>query len=228
MGRAETTPEKLSAMLMAAEVQTDPNGLVVPMLGNARFVEVKPLVFRQVDDDTLLVFKEDGSGNITQAFLGPNPQSALIKNRWFEAPTFNLVLLGLWFVLFLSFEIAAGVRLYRQRKHARPEAATRLERAARWFAGLTGFLGLLTLAGAFATVFNLYGLYTGNLPLWPLVQVLAILVTGLTLTMLIFTILAWLRGMWGVLRRLHYTLVMLGAVGLVWFMFFWNILGKSF
>jgi CubicO group peptidase (beta-lactamase class C family) len=228
MGRAETTPEKLSVMLVAAEVQTDSNGLVVPMLGNAHFVEVKPLVFRQMDDDTLLVFKEDGSGNITQAFLGPNPQSALIKNRWFETPAFNLALLGLWFLLFLSFEIAAGVRLYRQRKQARPIVATRLERAAQGFAGLTGFLGLLTLAGAFATAFNLYGLYTGNLPLWSLVQVLAILVAGLTLSMPIFTVLVWLRGLWGVLRCLHYTLVTLGAVGLVWFMAFSNILGKSF
>jgi CubicO group peptidase (beta-lactamase class C family) len=228
MGKTETTPEKLMALLLSVDVQADANGLVVPMLGNARFIETEPLVFRQADDDTLLVFKEDSSGNITLAFLGSNAQTALIKNRWFETLTFNLALLGLWFILFSSFEITAGVRLYLRHKRHQPETASRLERTAQGVAGMAGFLGLLVLAGAFASIFNAYGLYVGDLPLWPFVQVFSVIVALLTLGMVIFTILAWVRRFWRAPGRIHYTLVTLSAVGLVWFMNFWNILGRGF
>jgi CubicO group peptidase (beta-lactamase class C family) len=228
LGRSETTPDKLLAMLMSVGVQADSQGLVVPILGNARFVEVEPLVFRQADDDTLLIFKEDSSGSITQGFLGSNPQTALIKSRWYETPAFNLSLLGLWLLVFLSFEIAAGVRLYLRHKRGQPEAASRPERATEQIAGLTGVLGLLVLIFAFASVLNIYGVYTGNLPLWRVVPALSIIVAGLTVGMVVCAAAAWMRRSWGLARRIHYTLAALSAVAFVWFMVFWNILGKSF
>ncbi len=228
MGRSESTPEKLSAMIMGVAVQADKDGLRVPMLNNARFVQVAPLTFRQVNDDTLLVFKEDAAGTVIQAFLGSNPQTALIKNRWFETPIFHLTLLGLCVILFLSFEIAGGVALFVQRKRANRQPSTGLERAARFIAGLAGMLSLLILVGAFASIFNAYGLYVGHLPLWTFIPVLSILVALLTLGMMVFTALAWARRFWGLGGRIHYTLVTLGAVGFVWFMLFWNSLGKGF
>lgn len=228
MGRSETTPEKLSAMIMGIAVQADKDGLRVPMLDNARFVQVDPLTFRQVDDNTQLVFKEDSSGNVTQAFLGSNPQTALIKNRWFETPVFNLTLLGLCIVLFLSFEIAGGVALFVRRKRAIPQPVTGLERTAQFVAGLVSILSLLILGSACASIFNMYGLYIGHLPLWTFIPVLSSIVALLTLGMIIFTALAWTRRFWDLGGRIHYTLVSLGAIGFVWFIYFWNILGKSF
>lgn len=228
MGRAQTSPEKLAALLSSVEVLADADGLRVPLLQDARFIEIEPLVFRQVDDDTLLVFKADEAGNVTQAFLGPNAQSALIKDRWFETPAFNLTLLGGWFLLFLSFEAAAGMRLFLQRRRSQPETATSLERAARGVAGLAGLCGLLALGGGFASIFNIYGLYTGDLPLWPFVQGLSIVVAVLAPGMVIFSFLLWRRGSFGWPERLHYTLVTLAAIGLVWFLWFWNVLGKGF
>ncbi len=228
MGRSETTPDRLLAMVMAIEIQTDPQGLMVPMLGNARFVEVEPLVFRQADDDTLLVFKEDSSGKITHAFLGSSAQTALVKNRWFETPLFNLALLGVCLTLFLSFLIAAPVAFFAQRKRDTSAPPSRLARAARWSAGLVSFLSPLVLIGAFTSVFNMYGVYTGNLPLWMFIPPLSIVVALLTAGMIVFTVLAWVRRFWGLAGRIHYMLVTLAAAAFIWFMYFWNILGKSF
>ncbi|HEX2907929.1 MAG TPA: serine hydrolase domain-containing protein [Phototrophicaceae bacterium] len=228
MGQSETTPEKLASLLMAVDVQPDKDGLIVPMLGNARFVEVEPLVFRQVDDDTRLVFKEDAAGNITQAFLGPNPQSALIKNRWFETLTFNLFLLAASVILFLSVLVAALVSIITRRR-ANSQPVNKLERVARLVAVGVSLFSLLVLIGAFLSILmNPYGLYTGTLPLWPLVTIFSAIVVLLALVLVGFTILAWVRHFWGLSGRIHYTFVTLGALSFVWFMYFWNILGKSF
>jgi hypothetical protein len=165
-GRSDTTPQKLMSMIMAVNVQADKDGLIATLpSGQERFVEIEPMVFRQVNGGDLVAFRQDGDGNITQGFLRSVPVTALIKNRWFETPGFNLILLGLCVVLFLSYEIAAGVSLIVRRKRANRTPATWLERAAQWVAGPLCLLSLLVLIGAFASIFNMYGLYIGDLPL---------------------------------------------------------------
>jgi len=86
---------------------------------------------------------------------------------------------------------------------------------------------LLSAVAAFAPVFNTFGLHTGHLPWWPFIQVFS-LTAGLALGMSVFILLDWVRSNFGLLGRIHYTLVMLGALGLTWFMAFWNLLGKGF
>jgi hypothetical protein len=229
MGRSETTPEKLFAMLMAWDIKSDKNGLRIPVLDNARFVEVEPLVFRQVDDDTLLVFHEDSSGNITEAFLSEYAASALIKNRWFETPTFNLILLGLCMILFLSFLIVRLGAFFVHRRRATLQPINNLNRAAQGVAGLVSFLSLGVFVGVFASLMlNPYGLFVGKLPLWTFVSIFSIVIVLLTPGMLAFTVLAWVRRFWGRAGRIHYTLTTLGTFGFVWFMYFWNILGRHF
>jgi CubicO group peptidase (beta-lactamase class C family) len=229
MGRSETTPEKLFGMLMAWDIKADGDELVIPVLDDAHFVQVEPLVFRQVDDDTLLVFHEDSSGNVTEAFLSPYPASALIKNRWFETPTFNLILLGLCLILFLSFLIIKPMAFFIQRRRARSQPVNKLARMAQIVAGLVSFLSLDVCICAFASLLlNPYGLFIGDLPLWTFVSVFSVVVVVLTVGMLVFTVLIWVRRFWGLTGRIYYTLVTLSAFGFVWFMYFWNILGKSF
>jgi len=123
---------------------------------------------------------------------------------------------------------ATGIALFNKCKRANYQPANRLEKAAQFVAGLTNIFSLLVLIGVFASLFNIYGKYTGNLPFWPFVSALSLCVAFLMLTMIFFTILVWLRKSWRPAKRVHYTLMTLGAIGLVWFMFFWNILGKSF
>ncbi len=227
--RSDSTPEKLVAMIMSLKVQADQDGLSVTMpSGQLRFVEVEPLVFRQVDSDQRLVFRADDNGTITRGFYSPIPLTALIKSRWFETPGFNLPLLGLCGVLFLSVLISAPVAFLVQRKRANPAPAPRLARAAWLVAVLMSLLSLLLLFGALASLFNIYGLYVGNVPLWTFIPAISIVVTLLALEMIGFTALAWTQRFWGLTGRIHYTLVTLAAVGFVWFMHFWNILGKSF
>jgi hypothetical protein len=50
----------------------------------------------------------------------------------------------------------------------------------------------------------------------------------LTVGALLYGVLAWKRGYWGIAARVHYTLVTVAAVAFVWFLNFWNLLGWRF
>ncbi|MFZ6029036.1 MAG: serine hydrolase domain-containing protein [Chloroflexota bacterium] len=231
MARSESTPQKLSALLMAVNVESDPDGLLLAMpAGKQRFVEVEPLVFRQVDGDDRLVFRQDSSGNITAMFLNSAPLTGMIKNAWYETLPFNLALLSTCAALFLSFLIHALKRLLGRDRPGQLASHATVERAAHLTAALPALLSVPIVLGALAStpLLNIVGAYLGNLPLWPLVSWAAAVVVLCTLGMLVFTGLAWMRGFWSLAGRVHYTLVTLGAVGFVWFLYFWNIFGKRF
>jgi hypothetical protein len=227
--RSDSTPEKLLAMIISLKIQADQTGLNVTLpSGTLRFIEAEPLVFRRVDRSEFLVFHEDADGAITEAFYSQIPLTALLRSRWFETPTVNLPLLGLCAVLCLSGLISALVAFFMHRKRSNRPPSPRLAQAARLAAVLVSLLSLLILFSAFASNLNFYGLYIGNLPLWMVAPPLTIVVALLTPVLIIFTTLAWKQRFLGLTGRIHYTLVTLAAVGFVWFMSFWNLLGKSF
>lgn len=229
MGRSQTTPEKLFALLAVLNITADRNGIVVSLpTGNQRFVEIEPLVFRQVDRDSLIVFREDGAGSIGAGFYGPAPLTAFVKNRWFECPALHLGVLGLSIVLFLSYIISAPVISFVQRRPGAFRSTPLLGRVAHSVAVVTSLLCLLVLASAFVSVFNAVGLYQGNLPLWRFVQVGSVLVVLLGLGMVASGMPIWCRQLWSLARRVHYTLVTIATVAFVWFLYFWNLLGRGF
>ena len=50
----------------------------------------------------------------------------------------------------------------------------------------------------------------------------------LALSLPFFTMLAWKNRYWGVLARMHYTVIMLSAAVFIWFLYVWNLLGFRF
>jgi len=223
-----TTPEKLGA-LVAIDISADREGLTVgTLLRHQRYIEVEPLVFRQVNSDETLIFREDSHGNITHAFFGSTPGITWEKNRWFETPVFNLGLLGLCISLFLSFLCAAPIAFFIQRKRADRKMPITLGRAAQLVAGLEAVLSLLLLLGMFLSVMDYSRVLSGNVPLWGLVTAASIIIALLAVGLIVFTVPVWIRRLWGFAGRIHYTLVTLAAIAFVWFMYFWNILGKGF
>jgi hypothetical protein len=54
---------------------------------------------------------------------------------------------------------------------------------------------------------------------------LALLAAGLTVGAVACTALVWRRRYWSIIGRAHYTLLTLGALGFIWFLNAWNLLG---
>jgi CubicO group peptidase (beta-lactamase class C family) len=230
---AQTTPEKLNALTQMRSVSATEDGALLtrPLRGDPqRWVEVEPLVFREVGGEGTLVFRENGQGRITHLFFDVPQTWAYVRLAWYETPAFHAGLLAVCVVLFLSAIVVwpVGALLGRRKREAGAPRPS-LSRLARWLAGGVGALSVLYLIGyplALIVVArsNLLELVYGDSPLLRAMQVLPLLIVVLAASALALTVPAWIRRYWGVAGRVHYTLVVLAGLAFVWFLYYWNLL----
>ncbi len=64
-----------------------------------------------------------------------------------------------------------------------------------------------------------------NLPGCEALFALALVSAVLTVSVVVFAILAWRGRFWSARRRVHYTLVTLAALAFAWELVYWNLLG---
>jgi hypothetical protein len=137
-----------------------------------------------------------------------------------------MALLGACLLLFLSMLVLpAGLWLTRPRPAPSPPRRTRLARGLAWAMALVNIAFLPGLVSA-----------TNTLPKAPygvppsLQALLALPLLGAALALAVAACagVAWARRDWGVLGRVHYTLVALAGLAFVWWTAYWNLLGFRF
>jgi CubicO group peptidase (beta-lactamase class C family) len=202
--------------------------LLVNMSGNElRFIEVEPLYFRQVGGPFALVFREDDRGRITHLFTDLMPQYAEVKLDWYETNGFNMALAQGCVLLFLSMILVAAIRFLRNRRlSSGQKTASRGVRVAHWIILGISVLNLLFLVGMMWGIQQSTTNILLDLPLvMKILLGLGVLSAVLTAGALVYTVLAWKNGYWGIAGRAYYTLVTVAAIAFVWFMNSWNLLG---
>ena len=228
-----TTLEKISGLFGAVEITPSGDGglLLDTPWAKLRLVEVEPLYFRQVDGPFDLVFREDDRGQITHVFTGIIPQFALERLKWYETPGFNMALLQGCVLIFLSVIPVALIRVIRNsrlrgdRKPVSPGA-----RVALWIILAISILNLLFVVGTlqWLNTFQTYGVSLGIPMFFKIVLGLGLVSAVLTAGALVYVVLAWKDGYWGVPFRAYYTLVTFAAVAFATFLNYWNLRGWRF
>lgn len=192
-----------------------------------RFVEVEPLYFRQVDGPFAMLFREDDRGRITHLYTDFMPQYTNLKLAWYETSGFNMGLALGCILLFLSMIPVAGLRALRNRR--RRDDGQPVPRRARVANGIIVGLGVLNLLIVIGTAWGKMGGLPSELLDPPLlikiVLDLGFLSAALTVGALLYCVLAWKDGYWGIVARVYYTLGTVAAVAFVWFLNYWNLLG---
>jgi CubicO group peptidase (beta-lactamase class C family) len=224
-----TTAGKMVRLFPSISVEVEGAHQLVVSLGFPPFMtwhyrEIAPGVFRSVDKPPSVfgdvIFDTRGQQRIQYLFVQNNPGSAYTKAPWFAAPVFNLALLGIVILLFLSVLVWAPIALWI--RHRRSESISDQARLASWWQGLLSLMVLLFLVG-FMSVFSspetVFGIPSWARSLFLLPLPIAILAVG----MLGFTILAWARRWWTLPGRVHYTLVTLAGLAFSWWMAYWNL-----
>jgi hypothetical protein len=227
---SHTTVEKVYLLLGAVKISDSGDGtlLFTTPWFERRFVEVKPLYFRQVDGPFHILFQEDDQGRITHMFTDFTPMLAFEKLNWYETPGFNLALALGCVLVFVSMIPVVLIRFIRSRRPSsdRKPASPSGARTAYWIIVGISVLNLLFVIG---TV--LWGptnpLFDVSI-IYKIVLGLGVLAAVLTVGALIYSVLAWKSSYWGIAARVHYTLVTLAAVAFVWFLNYWNLLGWRF
>ena len=223
---AATSYEKLAGAASVAELSVESDGtLVVSAIGEEwRFAEVDDLLFREIDGDDAIAFREE-DGEITHAFLGSVPVIAFERLEWYERPLLQGALAALTLLVLLSAVVGWPLAMVRRRYRDGPPPPER-PRIARWLAGssalcLFGFLvGVVVLLAT-----DPVGTVMSPPASLQLLFVLPVLAALSTLWAAPYVARSWRDSYWGVLSRLHYTLVVLAAVGLLWLLAYWNLLG---
>jgi CubicO group peptidase (beta-lactamase class C family) len=227
---SRTTIMKIIGLFGAVEVKDSGDGtlLLATPFRDWRFVQVEPLYFRQVDGTSGLAFHEDEQGNITYMFTDLMPQFAYEKLDWYEAPGFQMPLVLVCLLAFLSMITTAAIRFIQNRRTKGNQSPTTLgERVAYPFIVGISLLNLLFVLG-----FALWGEPPAMLLSLTLVAKivlgLGVLSALLTAGALVYCVLAWKDGYWGIAFRVYYTLLTMAAVAFVWFMNYWNMLGWQY
>jgi hypothetical protein len=162
-------------------------------------------------------------------FMDMAPQFAFEKVKWYEMPGFNLGLVLVCLLIFLSVIPVAVIRTIRRRRAGRaPEPLPRGARAANWVLLGICVLNLLFVAGAVlwgeANLTPLFGVS----PIFRIVLGLGVVSAALTAVALVCAVLAWKDRYGSVAGRVYYTMVTAAALAFVWFLNFWNLLGWRF
>jgi ABC-type enterobactin transport system permease subunit len=61
-----------------------------------------------------------------------------------------------------------------------------------------------------------------------IVQIVILAASILVAGPVIFTALAWAHRYWSLAGRIHYTLITLAMLGMVWSMYYWRLLGSRY
>ncbi|WP_435174747.1 serine hydrolase [Halorussus sp. AFM4] len=236
---------KIAAVGGDFRVRTAGNGTLVTSLPGqetTRWVRTGPTVFEAVGGEGRMAFRVE-DGRATYVFFdGAAPQSFERIAPW-ETTTVQAGLLAGALLVVLSGLVgwpAAAlwrrVRRWRRRRRGASEGAgvrangrsgavpSDRPRAARWLAGFAGLLAVGFLVGFVAllatdpTSVLLRSANLGALLTVPLVFAVA------ALGVVAFAVLAWTDRYWGLFGRLHYTLMAVALVALLWQLSYWNVL----
>jgi CubicO group peptidase (beta-lactamase class C family) len=224
---SSTTLEKYTTQLFSplVEVKNPGDGtlFMTTPYGDMRLAEVEPLYFRQVDGPLYFVFREDAQGRITYMFTDMIPQFAFEKEKWYETPGFNMPLLLVSLLMFLSVLPVALIRVIRSRRAK--DDNTSMPRGARVAHQLIIWISVLNLLFVAGTVVWGPWVMFGIPLIYKIVMGLGVLASLLTVSALVYTVLAWKNSYWSIAARVYYTLVTVSAVAFVWFLNQWNLLG---
>lgn len=224
------TLEKLAAVFGEAPevpVLAGKDGTISIYVPENKAVEVEPLFFRTLDSNTSMTFRQDKRGRITYMFIGDSAFGALEKLAWYETKDFQVKLVVFCTLVFFSACVVGSIGWLRSRTRKPSIKTSKMARLAQFLAVLVSTLNLIFLIGLAWVVLNTdFWEFFFGVPAAALVLLfIPPLTTGLTLGLLVFTVLAWKNQYWSAIKRVHYCLITLAALGFVSFLNYWNLLG---
>ncbi|MEJ9162986.1 serine hydrolase domain-containing protein [Paenibacillus graminis] len=187
------------------------------------YAPIGPDLFQEVGGTRQMGFRTDASGKVTYLFMDMLNPMPLERTPLWDQSKFWLPLLGVSTVLFIT--ALTGFAYRRREIQAMPKAQKRAVR----LSALTAGWALLTSAATFM-VMNMdlvvrLSRITPSLYVYPLSP---IILMGLTVAIIVQGVWVWKNSYWTVLKRIHYTFVVLAAVVLSVFLYHWNLLGWQF
>ncbi len=183
-----------------------------------------PLLFQRLDDEKLTAFGEDEDGEIAYLF---NPISttitAFVKVSWFEWVYFQLGLALVCVLIFLAGVVPWVFGWFKSTEY-KAGGERKSARIVRFFGGLVSLLHLVFIV-AFPLSLWLYGVWklVYGVPWFAQIFLyFPVIAIALTAPLLFFIGVGWIKEYWSLKARSYYSIVTLGAIAFIPFLWYWN------
>lgn len=229
-----STIGKIAALFLQVKVAPDSKGGVVlayPDLfpwGPVHANEIEPLLFRPVPGSGTMDdvgFRQDPRGHITFLFQG---EFAYQKLAWWQTAEVQLAIGAVLLTTFLlGCVLLVGHAIYRRWRKVSFARTFPVARNAVRTVWIVGLLNLVFVVGLTATLNAVGPSGLGDRVPMPIRWLLIIpLVTAvLSIVLLILNVLAWKNAWWSVTERIFHLMYSLAAVGFIFYLNYWNLLG---
>lgn len=223
-----TTFEKIVSLLSPVRINMNQEGnLQVSLPGEvSQYVEVEPgLLQDRMEPDNRLVYLTGDEG---QHYLIPPIPFTFIKSPWYGTTSFQGLLLVFSIAMFLIAVVRWPFSAIFDRKQR--EGQSTGSRVARWLGFLASLVGLVFIVWFIMVMMDThpaYGvprIFFQNPPGFNILIVLPMIMAVLSLGMLLFLVIGWIRKYWSVSGRIFYTMLTIAAFVFVWQMVYWNFL----
>ncbi|MBE9127724.1 MULTISPECIES: serine hydrolase domain-containing protein [unclassified Coleofasciculus] len=227
------TPAKLTALTNQYRVTANNDGtLTVARIPQFFFssqseklavAQLSSLLFRRVERHGYAAFAQNNQGQIAYLFnpFGPTIAGGYRQLSWYETLWFQIGWLVFCLLIFVSATIIWLIGYWRHRRQSGKWA-----RWAKLLAVLVSVLNLVFVIGLGLVTWLemwqfLYGLPIAAIALFYIPPI----TTGLSLGLLICTVLAWKDKYWSAWARVYYSVMTLAAIAFLPFLVQWNLLG---
>ncbi|MFC6979266.1 hypothetical protein [Microbulbifer taiwanensis] len=217
-----TKAESLARLLSVTQVEPQIDGTL--LVGKKRYVEVGENLFREVNDYGRIAFQENEQGEISGFVIDGKGVNQMYRAPLYESPGFTFALTGLSLLLFAGVFLRLGYQWSAFRAlHGIERNAFSASIALATFNFL--FVILFTVAIASSTTVLAYELPT----LMKVSLLFPLLAAAAALYHLYCAVQLWrqkcLSGTWA---RVRYSLVTLCGLFMLWFYWYWNLLGFQY
>jgi CubicO group peptidase (beta-lactamase class C family) len=194
-----------------------------------QWYEVEPYFYREHHGQDTLLFQMDSEDAPARAFFSKVPFFAFERMRWYQEPGFQLTLLAVEVLVFLTTLVFPFIRRYVERSGDRMLARREPDHpVVRALASSLSLVDLSFLVGLIL-VFRDPGVVLAGVPPGLSVVLILPLIGGvLTVMLLVVTFFAWRGGYWYWTARLHFSLVTVAALLFLWQASYWNLLGWQY
>lgn len=177
-------------------------------------MEVEPLLFQRIDDNSLLAFRKDNQGRISYLFMGI---STFEKLHWYEASPFHFAVLGFCVLVFLgNCIILLGLEMVN------------ISQIPDILSLAIASLNLIFIIGFVLASSHPNGLTYGVPKIITILLTIPIITAALTLGLIMFTILSWNNQDWSLWQRLDYSLISIASITFTFWLRYWNLWGFKF
>lgn len=233
-----TTDEKITSILgggiISIEVNEDGYLLVTNCGETNKFIEIEPGVYQNLRKGRTpdafgpfykIIFRTDPLGRIMLTTDGPMTYS---KAPFYSTLGFTVLAALTIILIIMSSLIYWIIRMISGWFKKGKNKSSGLSALASWVGILTSVTILVLLASLFSSSIDpVYQLPTeAYLPVEgnPLLDLIPALILIFTFLLVPSTVIAWWKGLWGRITRVHYSIFTLAVMGLVWMLNYWNLI----